>query len=31
MGEKINSHKDLKVYQESLLLAIDIYTVSSFK
>jgi four helix bundle protein len=29
MSDKINSHKDLKVYQESLLLVKDIYVITS--
>jgi four helix bundle protein len=29
MGSKISSHKELKVYQESLLLVKDIYSITS--
>ena len=29
MSDKINSHKDLKVYQEALLLVKDIYCITS--
>lgn len=29
MSDKINSHKDLKVYQEALLLVKDIYVITS--